>query len=179
MDVSDRRLLVQRMREAKIAPDFSLIRAIFCVCRLCLRSGAARAIAPPLRLLKTQKESAEGPKPFRALTVPGQSQPVLTIWKTGKTPRVRRERGLFCVGESHFPKRKLERGGEPEAQNPQDSAVSPGAKLPRPPLKICAVAPGRGDPPSANLSKILLGQAAARSPCPAPAAQPLLSRQAP
>ncbi len=113
MDVSDRRLLVQRMREAKIAPVFSLIRAIFCVCRLCQRSGAARLLAPPLRLLKTQKESAEGPKPFRALTVPGQSRPVLTIWKTGKTPRVRRERGVFCVGGSHFPKRKLERGGEP------------------------------------------------------------------
>ena len=80
------RLLVQRTREAKIASDFSSIRAIFCVCRLCQRSGAGRLLAPPLRMLKTQKQSAEGPKPFRALTVPGQSQPVLTIWKTGKPP---------------------------------------------------------------------------------------------
>ena len=29
MDVSDRRLLVQLTQEAKIAPDFSFIRAIF------------------------------------------------------------------------------------------------------------------------------------------------------
>ena len=48
IDVSDRRLLVQLTQEAKIAPDFSFIRAIFAF------AGFVSAL------------SARGPKPFRA-----------------------------------------------------------------------------------------------------------------
>ena len=40
MDVSDRRLLVQLTQEAKIAPDFSFIRAIFAF------AGFVSALAP-------------------------------------------------------------------------------------------------------------------------------------
>ena len=81
MDVSDRRMQVQLTQEARIASDFLYIRAILAVV------GFVSAL------------SARGPKPFRALLVPGGRSKTHRVFKPAKAASRGGNGAIFASGD--------------------------------------------------------------------------------